>query len=369
MKFRLRPLIQKEFLAVWRDKRTRSVLILPPLMQLLLFSFAATLEVKNISVGIYNQDTGPQSIELIQRITGSKKFTDVQYVEGIPPMETLIDEKKTLVGIHIPENFSNTIEQRESASLQVLLDGRRSNASSIVLGYINDIVEAYNRELATQFKMPLPTINLIPHNWFNKNLEYTWFTIPSLVAILSMLIALVLTALSVAREREMGTFEQLLVAPLTPGEILIGKTIPPLLLAIAEGSLILVLAIVLFGIKFQGNFLLLYTSMVIFLLAVVGFGLFISSLCMTQQQAVLGTFLFMNPAVILSGFATPVENMPLWLQHLSSVIPLKHFLIIIKGLFLKDFSADLVLKHTFPNALIALFTLSAATWFFKRRME
>jgi ABC-2 type transport system permease protein len=273
------------------------------------------------------------------------------------------------VVLQFPADFSRKIEEGEQGELQVLLDGRRTNSASIVLGYLTDIVENYNQELSEWSpKLKKPAV-LVPRNWFNPNLNYKWFTVPSLVALLSMVIALVLTSLSVAREREMGTFEQLLVSPLTPRQILVGKTIPAVLLALVEGSVILGCSIFIFGIKFEGSFFLLYCSLIVFLFSIVGIGLFISSLCTTQQQTIVGTFLFMTPSVNLAGFVTPAENMPLWLQYASEVIPFKHFLIVIKGIYLKDISAQMVFDNTWPNIVIAIFTLSAAGWLFRRRME
>tara|TARA_R110002095_G_scaffold198410_6_gene177801 strand:+ start:391 stop:1500 length:1110 start_codon:yes stop_codon:yes gene_type:complete len=368
MKRQLISLVIKEFLAVWRDKQTRSVLILPPLLQLFLFSFAATLEVKNIDIVFYNQDSGKHSIELIQRVVASPKVSQSHYVYNERDLADMIHQQKALLGVRFPPNFSKDIQQRESGKLQLLLDGRRSNTATVVSGYINDISESYSKEIAKDLGTPLLNVDIIQRSWFNPNLEYSWFTIASLVAILAMMIALVLTSLSVAREREMGTFEQLLVSPVTPNEILLGKTIPAFLIAIAEASIILVLSLYLFGLEFQGSLLLLYSSMVVFLMAIIGIGLFISALCMTQQQAVLGTFLFMTPAVLISGFATPTENMPQWLQYIAELIPLKHFLIVVKGVFLKDMGALTVFQNTWPNAVIAAVTLPLAGWFFKHRM-
>jgi ABC-2 type transport system permease protein len=196
-----------------------------------------------------------------------------------------------------------------------------------------------------------------------------WYTVPSLICILSTIISLILTALSVAREREMGTFEQLLVSPLQPIEILVGKALPALFLALCSASLLLAIAIFVFRIPFQGSLTLLYGAMVIFLMAIIGIGLFISSLSMTQQQAILGAFVFMPPAVILSGFATPIENMPGWLQDFTVVNPLRWFLVIVRGIFLKDMPPADVLANTLPMVAIAVVTLTAATWLFKRRME
>jgi ABC-2 type transport system permease protein len=365
----MRALIIKEFLAVLRDPKGRMVLILPPLVQLFLFSFAMTLEVKNVSVAIYNQDSGHESYEIIQRIKGSPTFNNVIYLQKESDIKPTIDQQKAMMVIQFPADFSRKIQSKQSADMQMILDGRRSNSASIASGYINDIINRYNQNFKAEIGQELAPAVLVPINWFNPNLEYEWYTVPSLVALLSMLIALVLTSLSVAREREMGTFEQLLISPITPREILLGKTIPALLLAMAEGTVILVCAIFVFGIKFQGSFILLYCSLAVFLLAIVGFGLFISAMCTTQQQTVVGTFLFMTPAVNLSGFATPVENMPQWLQYFSEVIPLKHFLIVVKGVFLKDISAQMVFDNTWPNLIIAAFTLTAAGWLFRRRME
>ncbi len=368
MKRQLFSLVIKEFLAVWRDKQTRSVLILPPLLQLFLFSFAATLEVKNIDIVFYNQDTGKHSIELIQRLVASPKISQAHYVYNEKDLADMIHQQKALLGVRFLPNFSKNIQQKETGKVQILLDGRRSNAATITSGYINEITDTYSREIAVDLKMPLLDADMVQRNWFNPNLEYSWFTIASLVAILAMMIALVLTSLSVAREREMGTFEQLLVSPVTPNEILLGKTIPAFLIATAEATVILVLSMYLFGIEFQGSLLLIYGSMVVFLLAIIGIGLFISALCMTQQQAVLGTFLFMTPAVLISGFATPTENMPQWLQYIAELIPLKHFLIVVKGVFLKDMGFLTVVQNTWPNAVIAAVTLPLAGWFFKHRM-
>ena len=369
MKHQIFSLVIKEFLAVWRDKRTRSVLILPPLIQLLVFSFAATLEVKNVVLGIYTQDQGYHSHEIIERLSGSPEIKSTLLISNEADLKKALDDQDALMVVHFPADFSRKIERREQGTFQLLLDGRRSNAASIVSGYVNEIIKTYNQEIALKQGVRLASSVITVRHWFNPNLEYTWYTVPCLVAILSLVIALVLTSLSIAREREMGTFEQLLVSPITPKQILLGKTIPALFLSLAESTVIVICAIFIFKISFEGSFFLLYASMFIFLLSVVGIGLFISSLCATQQQAVLGTFVFMVPATLLSGFSTPIENMPMWLQYATELVPLKHFLIVVKGLFLKDMSAQVVFDNTWPNAIIAVCTLTTAHWFFRRRLS
>ena len=206
-------------------------------------------------------------------------------------------------------------------------------------------------------------------SFFNPNIDYIYFTVPSLVAILSMMLALMITAMSVSRERENGTFDQLLVSPLQPWQILIGKMIPAMLIGIVESTFLMILALNLFGIPFVGSLFLLYGSMIVFLFSIVGVGLFISAISHTQQQSILGAFVFMTPMMMLSGFATPIENMHPWLQPFTNLLPIKHFFIIIKGIFLKDMPAYDVFMHTWPMALIAVFTLSLAGWMFSRRLE
>ncbi|MCA0369841.1 MAG: ABC transporter permease [Proteobacteria bacterium] len=366
----IRAILIKEFLSVWRDKKTRMVLIMPPLLQLFLFSFAATLEVKNTTISILNEDQGPVARELVQRISASPRLIrKVLNPDNTQDIESHINNQKALVGIHFPSDFSRRVMNGESGKFQVILDGRRSNTASIMTGYLNEIVNTYNQEFAKERGVLLAPSTLVVRHWFNPNLEYMWFTLPCLVAILGQVIALSLTSLAIARERELGTFEQLLVSPVSSIQILTGKTLPALGLAFLESYVILFLVVFFFGVEFQGSLMLFFWSMLIFLLSIVGIGLFISSMCKTQQQVVLGTFVYMVPAVTISGFATPVENMPMFLQYLSELSPLKHFLIVSKGLFLKDLPAPLVAQYTWPNFLIALCTLMAALWLFRRRME
>lgn len=366
---RIPSLILKELLSLFRDPKSRIVLIGPPLLQLLIFAFAATLEVKNVSLLIYNQDHGRHGYELVQRFVGSPTFTDIEFSDSMARFEPAIDRQAVLAAIHIPLDFSRDIEAGRQASLQVILDGRRSNAAQIVNGYITQLASSYGDEIQAARQQAPPPIRIVDRNWFNENLLYLWFTVPSLVGILAMLVALVVTSLSVARERELGTFDQLLVSPLMPHEILIGKTVPAVLVGLAEGLLIWTVAVVVFSIPFNGSFLLLLFSLLIFIMSVVGVGLFISSLSKTQQQGILGSFIFMVPAVTLSGYAAPIENMPQWLQTATMLNPLAHFLVTVKGLFLKNMPFAEVWANTWPLLLIGAFTLTLAGWFFTRRLE
>jgi ABC-2 type transport system permease protein len=367
---RLYSLIVKELIQVWSDKKSRFVLIGPLLIQLVVFSYAITLEVKNASIGILDKDQGGQAHELVQRFRGSKTFTKIYYLRGVQEIRQLMDAQEVQLVVQIPEDFSRQLEAGKTAQLQFILDGRRSNSAQIIQGYAADIVTQFSADIAQKAgAFALPPAQLIIRNAYNPNLEYQWFTIPSLCAILPMLIALLLTSLSVARERELGTFDQLLVSPLEPIEILIGKTIPAVIFGLFEGILIVAAAVLAFRVPLTGSLVLLFASMTVFLLSASGIGLFISSLSMTQQQAILGSFVFMVPANLLSGFATPVENIPDWLQPLSMAMPLRYFLVVAKGIFMKDMSASGVWHETWPMIIIAVFTLAAAAWLFRKRLE
>lgn len=366
---RIKALIRKEFLAALKDKRTRFVLIVPPFMQLLIFTFAATLDVKNVPIGILNKDSGEKAIELVQRFHGSPMFTHIVYLQAEEEIAPFIDNQKGLMVVTVDEQFSRNIDAQKPGRVQMILDGRRSNSAQIVAGYTSQIIDQFNHDLAANALLKLQSTALFPRNWFNPNLLYYWYNIPCLVGVLTTLVALVLTAMSVAREREMGTFDQLLISPVTPGEILLGKAIPAIIISLLEGALIALVGIFIFDVPFTGNIFVLYLSLFVFVCSIVGIGLFISALSQTQQQAILGTFLFMSPAVSLSGFATPIENMPNWLQILTYANPLRYMILISKGVFLKAMPFAITLEYTWPLLIIAICTLTASTLFFRSRLQ
>lgn len=366
---RVYAVIIKELIAVWADKRTRLVLIMPPFVQLFIFAFAATLEVKNVSVGILNRDYGKESYELINRFKGSSYFTKIYYLENIAQIRDDIDNQKAIMVIQIDELFSRKLLEGKSPSIQLIVDGRKSNSAQIVLGYASRIIKQYSEELAHEMNVPIAKSILISRNWFNENLIYTWFTVPGLVALLTMLTSLIVTAMTIARERELGTFDQLLVSPLSSKEILLGKSIPGILVGLGEGTLILIAAIFAFQIPFTGSLILLFISLFFFVCSSIGFGIFLSSICNTQQQALLATFVFISNSVILSGFATPIENMPIWLQKITVIIPLRFMLVIVRGIFLKDFPLKDILNNLYPIIIIAFVSLSFSSWFFRKKLD
>ncbi|MHA1525301.1 MAG: ABC transporter permease [Alphaproteobacteria bacterium] len=365
---RILALVIKELLAIARDRSGRMVLIGPPIVQLFVFAFAATLEVKNISIAILDHDRGVWSRELVERFHGSPVFQTVTQVGSTREIRALVDAQKVIGALTIPQHFSSDIKAGRPTALQIVLDGRRANAAQIVEGYVGQIIENISQTAHPLKGRGAQAGQLVVRNWFNPNLDYHWFTVPSLIGTIGLLLGISITALSIARERELGTFDQLLVSPLRPAEILIGKTLPSLLIGLAQGTVFLGIAVLIFGIPFAGSLGLLFLSLTVYLIAVIGVGLFISAMSQTQQQAFLGAFLFSAPAILLSGFATPVENMPGWLQTASVINPLRHFLVIVNGLFTKNMGAETVFENIVPLVLIALVTMVAAAFLFTRRL-
>jgi ABC-2 type transport system permease protein len=366
MWLRIHSLIIKELLAVWRDPKGRFVLLVPPVIQMLVFAYAATQEVKQVRIGVLNQDMGIPARDLVARFEGSPNFREVVHLGSLAEIARIIDAGRVLMVVHIKQDFSRTVAAGKQAPVQLILDGRSSNASQILSGYAQQIVINYNTELRQARPAPEPASVVMARVWFNPNLDALWSTVPTLVGILVALEGLMVTGLSVARERELGTFDQLLVSPLSPGEIVVGKTAAAFLVGMAEGTLMITVAVFFFHIPLAGSVAVLYLSMAVYLLALLGIGLFISSVASTQQQAILGTFSLMVPMMLLSGFASPVENMPDWLQYVTLANPVRHFTVIVKGVFLKAMPAGDVLKSFWPLVLIAAATLSGSIRLFRR---
>jgi ABC-2 type transport system permease protein len=365
---RILSLVVKELQSLLGDPQTRRLLIMPVLLQTALFPFAATLDVQNNTLAVLNEDAGQVSVELIQRFAQAEAFTHFISINSEKEMSDVIDNQRALIVLKFPSDFSRNVVAGRPTQIQAIIDGRRSNSGQIAAGYIQTIVQDYNDEQIAAKPDQSPQSKLIVRHWFNPNLNYKYFLLPSLVAIITTISVLVVTSLSIAREREQGTFEQLLVSPLTPGMIMIGKTIPALMVAAVQGTVILLAAVFIYHVPFNGSLPLLYLSMMCYALSLAGFGLLISSICATQQQAFLGVFAFMMPAILLSGYASPVDNMPGWLQTVTFINPLKHFIIIVKGIFLKGVSLEFVLENLWPLILIAVITLTLANWIFRRQI-
>jgi len=356
---RLLAIIRKELITMLRDPRARYSLLLPPIIQLFIFSSAATMEVKNIHLGVVDLDRGPYAAEVLQGLHGSRSFTALPLYPALAEAGKALEREQVVGILLLQSGFSADLAAGRPTSVQLLLDGRRSNAAQITAQYVSTIVSTAvaggggaPQPGAAVAGSSLPKAEVVMTDWFNPNLDYRWYMLPNLVGMLSLGVALMITGLSVARERELGTFDQTLVSPATPVEIALGKLLPPLLVAAVQATLYL---------------LVLYAAVLTFALACAGVGLFISSLVHTQQQAFLGAFAVLLPFALLSGFATPVENMPWWLQFVTNINPLAHMLRLMQGLFLKGTSFHSLAQDMVRLLEIALVTTSAAVLLFSRK--
>jgi ABC-2 type transport system permease protein len=365
---RLTALVRKEFLALLRDRKGRLVLIVPPIIQVLVFGYAATFDVNRIPYALYNEDNGVMSRDLVAAFDGSLNFQRVATLVSVAQIAPLVDARRALMVIHIGPQFSRNLLAGRVAPVQVIVDGRNSNTAMVAANYARVIVNQFNDQWSAARGLAAPPARLETRAWFNPNLESRWFFIPGIVGMITLLVTMLVTALSVAREREQGTFDQLLVTPLRPVEILLGKALPGILIGTAEATLILLIAVLWFRIPILGSLLVLYTGLALFLLSAVGAGLLVSSLAATQQQGLLGAFLFMVPAMVLSGFATPIENMPEAVQYITFLDPLRYFLVVLRKTFLEGVPFEVLIPQLWPMALIGVVTLSLAGWLFRHRL-
>lgn len=354
---------RKELLVLFCNPVSRVMIIVPPFLQLFVFGFAATLEVRNVDIAALNYDAGLWSREIIHRIQGSPTFKRVYFPESENALQRAINNREALLAVVFDEEFSRKIARGEPAEMQVILDGRRSNASQIAAWYLSQITA----EVAAAFNAQTgaPKIDLRQRCWFNPNLEFRWFFLPNLIGMISLMMGLVVTGLSVAREKEMGTFDQLLVSPATPTEIAFGKLMPGCAVAVAQGAIFLVLAHYGFGVPIVGSVALLFIGLVLFTISSSALGLMISSISATQQQAFLGAFAFGVPCILISGAITPLLNMPPFLQTLSQFNPLRHFTVIAQGVFLKDITYVAAMSSLLKISAISAFCLIVAIVMFR----
>jgi ABC-2 type transport system permease protein len=356
---RLSVAIWKEMVSYLQDPTTRRFLIGAPIVQTVLFAFSATLDVQNIDVAVLDQDTGRWSHELVERVDAAWFTDEIISARDSRELEELITAREALVALHLAPDFSRRIDAGLPASVQVVVDGRRANAGQVATSYLATVVGELGAALVPASALQQPLLE--ERHWFNPNRNYRWFMVANLSGVLGMMMCLVVTSLSIAREREMGTFDQLLVSPISATEIIIAKTMPGMMAGFVVSLIITLLAVFAFGAPYTGQLLLFPFSLSLFVLSVVGMGLLISSLCNTQQQAIMGSFFSSIPFVLTSGFATPVENMPEWLQWGAELNPLKHYLVVVQGSFFKSHGLADVVANIWPLLPLALASLAIAS--------
>lgn len=374
---RLIGLAWKELRLILKDPRSRFALIGPPIVQLLVFGYAATFEVKHLPMAVLDESRTPDSRRLIAAFESGPTFDRIVTVNDVAQMTDAIDRQQARVALRIGPTFARDLAAGRPAPVQMIADGRNSNTTAVALGFANTVIAQFNADADPNAARPtsqpsgasIGRATLVDRAWFNPNYLSRWFFVPAIVVQLLLIEVLLVTSLSVSREREQGTFDQLLVSPYRTWELLAGKAAPGVILGLGQAVLSVLAAVFWFQVPLRGSLAALTVGLIAFVICATGVGLFISSLARTMQQSLLGTFLFMMPAVLLSGFTTPVEDTPQWVQWLTVVNPLKYALhigrdVFLRGATLPDLTLDLV-----ALTIIGIVTMSIAGWMFRARSQ
>ncbi|MGR4869759.1 ABC transporter permease [Variovorax sp. LARHSF232] len=365
---RVLNLCRKELRVILKDPSSRVILIVPAIMQSLIFGYAATYDLKRIDYALLDQSHGAAARQLVAKLEGGGVFRRAMTLRSPADIAAPVDRGEALLVLHIGPRFEAQLMAGQSAPVQVIVDARNSTTASAAVGYVTQVVADFNSEWRTRHGGMAAPMRVESRAWFNPNLETRWNFMPGLVAALSMLQTLLLTALSVAREREQGTFDQLLVTPLSPTEIMIGKAIPPVLIGLVQSTIVLAVCALWFRIPFAGSLFTLYAGLAFFTVASVGIGLSISAVSANMQQAMLYTFVLIMPMMLLSGLTTPVSNMPEALQIATLVNPLRFAIDLVQRVYLEGVGFATVWLNLLPLLAIAAVTLPLAAWLFRHRL-
>jgi ABC-2 type transport system permease protein len=374
---RLQQMLIKEFIQVFRDKRTRFVLIGPPIIQMVIFGYAATFEIHHVPTVVLDLDHSQESRDLISRFTSSPYFDVQRQLTDYRQVADLIDRGQATVALEINPGFAQNLRKGQTAPLQVIVDATNSNTALIASGYINQIALGFAREyqqdriqrILPQMIERIPSVQLDPRPWYNPDLRSRWFFIPGIVGSLTLVLVVTLTAFAVVREREIGTLEQIMVTPIRPAEFILGKTLPFFLIGLLDVSLIATVGTLWFRVPFRGQILVLLAGAVLFLLCMLGVGLLISTVSATQQQAMVTSFFFIMPAITFSGFGFPINTMPQWLQYFTYLSPLRYFLVVLRGTYLKGVGLDILWPQMAAMAALGSALLTTAVLRFHKALD
>jgi ABC-2 type transport system permease protein len=373
---RIASLVLKEFLQLLRDPQARFRLVIPPLIQVIIFGYAATFEVYHVSTAMLDLDHSQESRELIARFADSGRFDIVETARTPADIRAAIDRSDAVVAIVIQAGFAEDLRKGASAPAQVIVDGTNSNTALIALGYVSRIVSAYAQDMAQDLsrrlhpaRPPPPTVTLEQRPWYNSDYNSRWFFVPGVIATLTLVMVVNLTSFAIVREREVGTLEQIMVTPIRPLEFILGKTIPFFCVGLALTALIAGVGTLWFQIPFVGNPLVLLLGTSLYLLSVLGIGLLISTVCLTQQQAFATNFFVVNPAFILSGFSFPIFTMPVFMQWLATINPMSYYLIVIRGTFLKGVGLSVLWPQMLALAALGVVLLAASVLRFRKSLD
>jgi len=369
---RIREMVRKEFIQLFRDRKNRVVLVMAPLIQLLVFGYVVNYDIKDIRVALIDQAQTRESRLLADAFTAGRIFRITHRLADSRGMEELFLAGKADLGIKIPPDFSSRIRRGETAAVQILADGSMSNMAAVRISYAVMVLDRLNQELLRELygrDLQYGKIDARIRTWYNPNLDSQNFFVPGIVAFVIMLISLLLTSIAIIKEREAGTMEQLIVTPLKPFEFIIGKTIPYTVIAIGQMVFVMLFALYWFEIPLAGSVFALFFATCLFLLSTLGIGLFISTVSKTRQQAMMTTFFFILPFFMLSGFVFPIANMPEFVQGLTYLNPLRYFLVIIRGIFLKGVGLHILWPQYVALAVIGVAVFAGAVGRFRKRLD
>jgi ABC-2 type transport system permease protein len=368
-------LITKEFLQVFRDPRMKTTIFLSPIIQILIFGYAATMDITNVPTAVYDLDNTKQSREIVRLFSYSKYFDIQNYLQKESDIKYVMDRAKIKAIIKFNRGFAQDLTGNNTAQMQIIVDGTDSNAAQIVLGYAGTIINNYNYDILKQRQYVFlkreniyPQVELRDRRWFNENLESKNYYLPGVIAMIVTIMSLILTSMAIVREKEIGTMEQLIVSPIKPIELILGKLTPFGIIAIAQVILITSVGVLWFKIPMRGSLVLLFGATLIYLLTSLGIGLLISTISATQQEAMMSVFLFYFPSMLLSGFAYPIANMPHWVRIITYFNPLRYYLTIIRSIFLKGVGMRVLWDEMSILLLIGIFVITVSSLRFHKRL-
>jgi ABC-2 type transport system permease protein len=374
---RIRQMIKKEFIQTLRDPHTRWLLFGPALIQMVVFGYAATMEIKHVSLAVLDQDNTQESRELISHFSASRYFHIAKYATRRDELRTGIDRGDFLLAVEIDSGFAQRLRGGEGATVQVIVDSSNSNTALVALGYLSQVganfAQAYQidrmQRIAPQLVSFVPRVDLEARPWFNEGLLSEWYFVPGVLGNLMLILIMNLTAFAVVREREIGTLEQVMVTPIRRWEFILGKTVPFFLIGCFDATMLTLVGTLWFGVPLRGHIAVLAMGVMVFLLAALGLGLLLSTLAVTQQQAMITAFFFTMPMTSLSGFGTPISSMPPFFQKLSYFNPLRHVVLILRSIFLKGVGLDVLWPDMLLMAGFAIFMLSVSVLRFRKSIE
>lgn len=373
---RLRAMLVKEFIQVFRDPRMRIVLFVLPALQTIIFGYAVNLDVKNIPVAIIDRDNSAESRELVAILTSSGHFRLVKYISKEIEIQSLLDRGDVRVVLDIEYGLAEKLKRGDAVPLQALLDGSDSNTAGVIISYLSRLTVTYNSRLQREFaanhsggSIPVGQVQLISRAWFNDNLESPPFYVPAVITNILFVITMLLSSLAIVREKEIGTIEQVIVTPIRKSEFILGKTLPFVLIGYIDVALISTVGALVFNVPVRGSLALLFLATTLFLMSSLGIGLLISTISQTQQQAMMTSFFIIFPAMLLSGFAFPIENMPEPVQWLTLLNPLRYYMVVIRGIFLKGVGLAALWQQLLGLTVIGVALLSLAVMRFRKTLE